>query len=178
MKGLLKANKPGPCLTLFESAFSDRRTTALTENVQLYTTAISAAAALGDHERALELVSRMNLAGVKPNKKTLTALMGACIAGKKYKAAADIFPKIKNPDNYAVSVGLEALCLAGKFSAALELITDQQSGQKMLKGKQVMSGYNTLIKEALLAGDFNVAREALVSLIHRFSNQFHSHHVH
>ena len=51
----------------------------------------------------------MNLAGVKPNKKTLTALMGACIAGKKYKAAADIFPKIKNPDNYAVSVGHEAL---------------------------------------------------------------------
>lgn len=163
MKGLLKANKPGPCLTLFESAFSDRRTTALTENVQLYTTAISAAAALGDHERALDLVSRMNLAGVKPNKKTLTALMGACIAGKKYKAAADIFPKIKNPDNYAVSVGHEALCLAGKFSAALELITDQQSGLKMLKGKQVMSGYNTLIKEALNAGDLGIAREALVS---------------
>ncbi len=163
MKGLLKANKPGPCLTLFESAFSDRRTTALTENVQLYTTAISAAAALGDHERALDLVSRMNLAGVKPNKKTLTALMGACIAGRKYKVAADIFPKIKNPDSYAVSVGLHALCLAGKFCAALELITDQQSGQKMLKGKQVMSGYNTLIKEALRAGEFDVAREALVS---------------
>merc|ERR1712127_800700 len=70
MKGLLRAKKPGPCLTLFESACADERTAALTENVQLYTTAITAAAALGDHERALDLVSRMNRAGVKPNKKT------------------------------------------------------------------------------------------------------------
>ncbi|KAL7542112.1 hypothetical protein ACHAXR_011528 [Thalassiosira sp. AJA248-18] len=165
MNGLLKANKPGPCLTLFESACSDARTTALTENVQLYTTAISATAALGDHERALDLVSRMNRAGVKPNKKTLTALMGACIAGRKYDSAADIFSKIKSPDSYAISVGLQALCLAGKFDAALELITDQRSGQKTLKGKQVMAGYNKLIEEALHSGEYTVAREALTGLL-------------
>ncbi len=164
MNGLLKANKPGPCLTLFESACADERTAALTENVKLYTTAISAAAALGDHERALELVSRMNLAGVKPNKKTLTALMGACIAGKNYGTAAKIFHTIKNPDSYAISVGLRALCLAGKFDAALELITNHRSGQGVLTGKQVMTGYNNLIQEALSSGEFNIAREALVSL--------------
>jgi len=45
------------------------------ENVKLYTTAITAAASLGDSDRAFELVSRMNFAGVKPNMKTLTALM-------------------------------------------------------------------------------------------------------
>ncbi|KAL7488499.1 hypothetical protein ACHAW6_014093 [Cyclotella cf. meneghiniana] len=165
MKGLLKANKPGPCLTLFESAFADRRTTALTENVQLYTTAITAAAALGDHERALELVTRMNSAGVKPNKKTLTALMGACISGKQYDAAVDIYSKIKNPDSYAISVGLQALCYAGKFGAALELITDQKSGQKKLTGKQVMTGYNTLIMRTLEAGAFSDARNALTGLL-------------
>ena len=165
MKGLLKAGKPGPCLTLFESACSDQRTAALTENVQLYTTAISAAAALGDHERALDLVSRMNRAGVKPNKKTLTALMGACIAGRKYNAAADVFSKIKSPDSYAISVGLKAMCLAGKFDAALELITEQRCGQKTLKGKQVMAGYNNLIQEALFAVEYNIAREAMVSAI-------------
>jgi pentatricopeptide repeat protein len=164
MNGLLKANKPGPCLTLFESACTDERTAALTENVQLYTTAISAAAALGDHERALDLVSRMNLAGVKPNEKTLTALMGACIAGRNYGTAAKIFLTIKNPDSYAISVGLRALCLAGKFDVALELITDHRSGQKGLTGKQVMSGYNNLIQEALYSREFDGAREALVSL--------------
>jgi pentatricopeptide repeat protein len=163
MTGLLKANKPGPCLTLFESAFSDQRTTALTENVQLYTTAITAAAALGDHERALELVSRMNTAGVKPNKKTLTALMGACIAGKQYSAAVDVFSKIKNPDSYAISVGLKALCYAEKWNEALELINDQKSGQKMLTGKEVMMGYNNLLQRALESGAFSVAREAFVS---------------
>ena len=165
MKGLLKANKPGPCLTLFESACADSRSAALTENVQLYTTAISAAAALGDHERALDLVSRMNRVGVKPNKKTLTALMGACIAWRKYEAAANIFTKIKNPDGYAVSVGLEALCLTGKLDGALELITEQRCGQKALKGKQVMGAYNKLLGEALFANEYNVAREALVSLV-------------
>lgn len=164
MTGLLKANKPGPCLTLFESAFADQRTTALTENVQLYTTAITAAAALGDHERALELVSRMNTAGVKPNKKTLTALMGACIAGKQYNAAIDVFSKIKNPDSYAVSVGLKALCYGEQWAQALDLISDQRSGQKQLTGKQVMMGYNTLIQRALELENFNVAREAFVSL--------------
>ena len=163
MKGLLKAKKPGPCLTLFESACSDERTTALTENVQLYTTAISAAAALGDHERALELVSRMNRAGVKPNKKTLTALMGACISSRKYVAAADIFAKIKNPDGYSISVGLEALCYAGKFDDAMALLSEQRSGQLLLTGKQVMTGYNNLIQSALESDEFNVAREAMVS---------------
>jgi len=135
------------------------------ENVQLYTTAISAAAALGDHERALELVSRMNRAGVKPNKKTLTALMGACIAGRKYNAASDIFAKIKSPDSYAISVGLKALCLAGKFDDALELITEQRSGQQTLNGKQVMFAYNNLIQEALYSGEYEVARGELSGLL-------------
>mmetsp|Transcript_37674 Transcript_37674/g.80459 ORF Transcript_37674/g.80459 Transcript_37674/m.80459 type:complete len:1090 (-) Transcript_37674:62-3331(-) len=165
MKGLLKANKPGPCLTLFESACSDQRTAELMENVQLYTTAITAAAALGDHERALDLVSRMNRAGVKPNTRTLTALMGACISGKKYDAAVNIFSKIKNPDSFAMAVGLQALCLGGKFDAALELITEQRSGQKTLNGKQVMTGYNNLLQQALHAEEYSVAREALSGLL-------------
>ena len=163
MTGLLRAHKPGPCLTLFESACADPRTTALTENVRLYTTAVAAAAALGDHERALDLVARMNRAGIRPNEKTLTALMGACLASKKYDAAIDIFAKIKRPDSYTISVGLRALCAGGQFDEALELVTEQRSGQAALSGKQVMVGYNTLIKEALLAGEYNIAREALVS---------------
>jgi len=165
MKGLLKASKPGPCLTFFESACADERTAALTENVYLYTTAISAAAALGDHERALELVSRMNRAGVKPNKCTLTALMGACIAGGKYDAAVDIFRKIKNPDSYAISVGLQALCHNGNFSEAVSLLSELKSGQVKLTGKQVMASYNNLLQCALSADDFEVSRIALTDLL-------------
>ena len=165
MKGLLKANKPGPCLTFFESACADERTVALTENVQLYTTAISASAALGDHERALELVARMNQAGVRPNKRTLTALMGACIAGRKYEAAAEIFSKIKKPDSHAISVGLQALCMSGKFGDAVELMNEERSGQKTLSGKQVMSGFNSLLQSALESGEYDIARQALTSLL-------------
>ena len=50
MSGLLKANKPSTCLTLFETACVDQRTAPLTENVHLYTTAIAASAAIGNHE--------------------------------------------------------------------------------------------------------------------------------
>jgi len=102
---------------------------------------------------------------VRPNKKTLTALMGACIAGKKYDVAANIFLKIKNPDSYALSVGLQALCLGGKFDEALELITEQRSGQKTLTGKQVMAGYNKLLHESLSSGEYSQARKALSGLL-------------
>jgi len=165
MKGLLRSNKPAACLTLFESACADSLTSALTDNVQLYTTAITAAASLGDHERALELVSRMNRVGVKPNKKTLTALMSAMLAGRKYDAASDIFTKIRSPDSYAISVGLQALCYAGRFEQAQNLLAGQKCGQKALKGKQVMDGYNVLLRSSLGAGDFNMARDTLTGLL-------------
>jgi hypothetical protein len=116
----------------------------------------------------------MNTAGVKPNKKTLTALMGACIAGKQYSAAVDVFSKIKNPDSYAISVGLKALCYAEKWNEALELINDQKSGQKMLTGKEVMMGYNNLLQRALESGAFSVAREAFVSFHDTFLRMFHA----
>eukprot|EP01083_Nonionella_stella_P318318 1162847_1 len=115
MNGLLKLNKPGPCLTLFESVCADQTTAALMENVQLYTTAITAAATLGDHERALELVSRMTFAGVKPNMKTLTSLMGACLSAENYKYALEVYGKINNPDGYAVMLGIRGHAKIGDF---------------------------------------------------------------
>jgi len=67
MNGLLKAGQPGPCLTLFEAACADQSTVALTENVKLYTTAITTVVTLRDYEHALELVSRMRFSGIQPN---------------------------------------------------------------------------------------------------------------
>merc|ERR1739845_58855 len=39
------------------------------------------------------------------------------------------------------------------------------SGQETLTGKQVMAGYNTIIKEALSAREYGIAREALSGLL-------------
>lgn len=158
MNGLLKLNKPGPCLTLFESACSDQTTAALMENVQLYTTAITAAATLGDYERALELVSRMTLAGVKPNIKTLTALIGACLSGGNHNYALDVFNKINKPDGYATLLGIRAHCEVGNFERAIKMV----DGNVLMSGKQTMSSYNYIIKTALKSKNYAIAKEALV----------------
>lgn len=159
MNGLLKLNKPGPCLTLFESACSDQTTAALMENVQLYTTAITAAATLGDYERALELVSRMTLAGVKPNIKTLTALTGACLTGRSYNYALDVYKKITKPDGYAMMLGIRAHCEVGDFETALNMV----DANEMMSGKQIMSSYNYIIKSALELKNYSIATDAMVS---------------
>lgn len=159
MNGLLKLNKPGPCLTLFESACADQRTAGLMENAHLYTIAITAAASLGDSERAFELLSRMNFAGVKPNFKTLTALMGACISDDKYSYALDVYKKMKCPDGYAQSLAIRAHCGLDDFGAALEMIQNKEE----LSGKQIMKSYNYIIGSALNKGDFTSALMAMVS---------------
>lgn len=158
MNGLLRLNKPGPCLTLFESACADQRTAGLMENVQLYTTAVTAAASLGDYERALELVSRMTLAGVKPNMKTLTSLLGACLTGENYKYALDVYKRIKDPDGYAIMLGTRAYSEAGEFDTAIEIVDKNEK----MTGKQIMSSYNYIISTALDQRDYSIAKKALV----------------
>lgn len=115
MSAMLKADKASACLTLFESACANERTFSLAQNVYLYTMAITAASTLKDHERALELVSRMAANGVKPNLKTMTSVMGACMAAKRYDLAYQIYQRIDAPDGYAMTQGLRALCQLGNF---------------------------------------------------------------
>ena len=164
MNGLLKANKPGPCLTLFEAACSDQSTVALTENVKLYTTAITAAGTMGDYERALELVSRMTFSGLKPNLKTLTSLMGACISGSKPELALDVFKKISIPDGYCTSLALRAFCDTKDYSSAVAILRKENDGRsKFLSGKQIMTSYNYFIQSCLENEEYGNAKEALVS---------------
>jgi len=162
MNGLLKLNKPGPCLTLFESACADQRTAGLMENVKLYTTAITAAASLGDSDRAFELVSRMNFAGVKPNMKSLTALMGACVSNNEHRNAIDVFKKIKAPDGYAKTICIRAYCGLSEYETALEMIEDDD-----LSGKQTMASYNYMIGCALNENDFEIALSTMDNLLRR-----------
>jgi pentatricopeptide repeat protein len=166
MKGLIDTGYAGASLTLFETACSDRRTVVLTENVYLYTTAISAAASLGDHERALELLSRMKSIGVKPNMKTLTAIIGACLSAGKPDLAVDVYRRIAKPDGYAMTQGLQALCESGNTEEALALIAQDNGKNGVLTGKQVMRSFTTLIQTELRRADFDMARKVLTALIH------------
>ena len=165
MNGLLKLRKPGPCLTLFESACSDQRTAGLMENVKLYTTAITAAASMGDYERAFELVSRMNFAGVKPNMKTLTALMGACVSADKHEFALDVYKKMKSPDGYALTLALRAHSGLGDVDKALSMMQSSD----ILSGKQIMLSYNYMFGTALGKRDYESAQKIMVCshVLHR-----------
>mmetsp|Transcript_13730 Transcript_13730/g.15770 ORF Transcript_13730/g.15770 Transcript_13730/m.15770 type:complete len:1069 (-) Transcript_13730:152-3358(-) len=169
MNGLLKAGKPGPCLTLFESAAADSRTVALTETLSLYTTAITAASALGDFERGFDLFSRMKQAGIKPNLKTLTALMGACLSADEPIRAIEIFNQVKSSsvtlDGQALAKGLRAYCDAGNFTEASEILSYQSDGYKEMKGRQIMEGYNYLLHSSLEAENFQVARDTMTELL-------------
>jgi len=163
MKGLIETGNPSAALTLFETAFWDRKTVALTENVYLYTTAISAAAAIADHRRALELLSRMNGLGISPNLKTMTALVGACLASGTPDLAYDIYQRIQRPDGYAKLQGIKALCEMGKVQQSLSLLSGRES--KVLSGKQVMVAYESLLKNSLTRGDFDSARMVIQHLL-------------
>lgn len=163
MSGLLKANKPSTCLTLFETACADRRTASLTENVHLYTTAIAASSAIGNHERALDLVSRMNIAGVKPNMKTLTALMSACLSSGKADLATDVYNRIESPDGFAMLIAIRCMCAQGDLESASELLAKQLVRNATMSGKQIMDSFQTLIRTSLEMEDYSTARQTFVS---------------
>lgn len=165
MQGLLDSGKASAALTLFESACSDRRTVGLTENVYLYTSAMTAAASIGDHTRALELLSRMNSLGIKPNIKTMTALLSACLSAGEPELAVDIFRRIPNPDTYAVTKGLLALSLAGKGDEALDMLSERGTVAGTIQGKPLNRVYESLVTDAIHNDDFGLARRIMKSLM-------------
>ena len=176
MNGLLKAKRPSTCLTLFETAASDPRTAPLTENVQVYTTAITAASALGDYERAMELVARMQAVGVKPTVKTLTSLMNSCLASDKAELALNVYEQMKRLvssakdrsgviDGKALTVVLKAFCDSGNFHEASKIMTEQRDGRRAMSGSEVMKNYQYLINSALQNNEYLVARSAFEELL-------------
>mmetsp|Transcript_5213 Transcript_5213/g.5771 ORF Transcript_5213/g.5771 Transcript_5213/m.5771 type:complete len:1107 (-) Transcript_5213:195-3515(-) len=165
MNGLLQNGNPNGALTLFKSACSDKRTVGLTENVYLYTTAMTSAAAIGDHTRALELLSRMNTLGIKPNIKTMTALLSACLSAEEPELAVDIFRRIPNPDSYAVMKGLLALSQAGKVDEALIMLSEKDTVAGSIQGKMLNKVYESLFQNSMELNDFMLARRVQQSLL-------------
>eukprot|EP00546_Thalassionema_frauenfeldii_P014503 CAMPEP_0178921454 /NCGR_PEP_ID=MMETSP0786-20121207/15570_1 /TAXON_ID=186022 /ORGANISM="Thalassionema frauenfeldii, Strain CCMP 1798" /LENGTH=997 /DNA_ID=CAMNT_0020595635 /DNA_START=288 /DNA_END=3278 /DNA_ORIENTATION=+ len=161
MQGLFRARKYSACLTLFESACADSRTAPIMENVYLFTTAISAAAALKNHEKAFDLVGRMTRSGVQPNTKTLTALVKACISASKSDLAVKVYRKIKEPDGRAMVQGLKAMCNEGHFEEVLETLHQQyRTRGSALSGKEVATGFSNLIQQSLRQKDLLTARKS------------------
>jgi len=160
MTAMLRKKKPEACLTLFESACTNDRSQKLIHNVHLYTTAITAASMIKDYERALDLLSRMTAQGIKPNLKTLTAVVGACLICKKYDLAARVFRRIENPDSYAYAQGIEALIGNGEIEEARDLLT-----QGHLTGKQMMSTYAQLLSFTLSSKMYDTARSILGDML-------------
>jgi pentatricopeptide repeat protein len=165
MNAMLKADRAYACLTLFESACANERSAGLMENVHLYTTAISAASNLGDYERALELVARMKAIGVKPNMKTLTAVVGACLSANKPDLAAQVYQRIESPDGIAMLQGLRAFCEGGDLASASAMVYQLRGRGHDMTGKQVMFSYSAVIKAALEKKDFDTARSMLTDLL-------------
>lgn len=167
MNALLQAGKPTACLALFESAYGSARTSAFTENVYVYTTAITAASMLKNHERALELVMRMNANGIKPNLKTLTAVIGACLASNQYDLASQLFKRIEQPDGYAVAQGIRALCGNDEISTAASLLETHAGGTRIgsMNGKNSMLSYALVFEAAVDGKQFEVARLVITDLL-------------
>jgi len=166
MAGLFRAGKFSACLTLFESACADSRTAALMENVHLYTTAVSAAAALKNHDKAFDLVSRMSSSGIQPNIKTLTALLNACTSAGRADLAVKVYRKLKDPDSRAMIKGIEAMCNDGHFEEVLETLHHQwRTRGSILSGKEVATGFRYLFKETLAQNDLHAARESFTKFL-------------
>lgn len=174
MNGLIKANKPSTCLTLFEAACADVRTMSIMENVHLYTTAITAASRLSDYERAVELVARMKKVGVKPNLKTLTSLMSACMASNNIQQAIDVYCQALQiskgshsfqADGTMLTLAIKAFSEKGEFMEASKILSEQKDGYHQMSGKDIMFSYNYLITAALKNKDFEVARSSMVSIL-------------
>ena len=167
MSGLLQAGKPSSCLALFESAYSNTRSMALTENVHLYTTAIAAASMLTNHERALDLVTRMTASGLKPTLQTLTAVVGACLASKKPGLAAKLYQKIESPDGYAMNQGIRAYYESGDLELALKTIATQRRGSRILTGPQMMQLYQGMLSASLRLKDYSTGQRIIHDLLEK-----------
>lgn len=167
MNAMLQAGKPTACLALFESAYGSARTSAFTENVYVYTTAVTAASMLKNHERALELVMRMNANGIRPNLKTLTAVIGACLASNQFDLASQLFKRIDQPDGYAVAQGIRALCGNNEISTAASLLETHAGGRRIgsMNGKNSMLSYALVFEAAVDGKKFEVARMVITDLL-------------
>jgi hypothetical protein len=108
----------------------------------------------------------MNAQGIKPNVQTLTAVVGACLATPNPvpDLAVQVFRRIEQPDAYAVSQGIRALCEVGDLEEAVGLMHLLKAGAG-IRGKVIMYTYNHLLKKALDLSNYDMARTVFSDLL-------------
>jgi hypothetical protein len=106
----------------------------------------------------------MKANGVSPSLQTLTAVMGACMTSNKPELASQLFGRIENPDGYAITQGVRALCAAGDSSSALEVLQKKGKGA-LLSGKEIMQCYGAILHESLQSSSFQTARDTVIDLL-------------
>merc|ERR1719345_746404 len=80
----------------------------------------------------------MNALGIKPNIKTMTALLSACLSAEEPELAVEIFRRIPNPDSYAVTKGLLALSDAGEGNEALVMLSEKDTVAGRIQGNSLI----------------------------------------
>ncbi|GMH88833.1 hypothetical protein TrST_g3645 [Triparma strigata] len=164
MNGLLNSKKYGECLSVFESALDVKKAVS---SVSLFTTAITAAARTKQFDKAMGLVGKMKMEGLRPNVKTLTSLVNACTLSSRGDIALEVWKatleKSEDVDGRARLAVLRACCQQSKWDDALALLESGGDGQHphIFKGKELMEGYDALMFAAISMKEFDVAIKVL-----------------
>ena len=171
MSGLLSSKKYAECLSVFEAAMSVNNNA--TRSVGLFTTAITAAARTRQFDRAMGLVGKMKMEGLKPNVKTLTSLINACTASGRGDVALEVWksglasnPKVDGRARLAV---LRAMTKQREWDDALILLSDGGDGndKAIFTGRELMEGYDELMFSEIAAGEYMRATETLEQFLGR-----------
>lgn len=96
-------------------------------------------------DKAVGIIDKMVLAGVKPNERTYTTVMEGYAGGGDIGKAFEYFTRIKDEglklDVFTYEALLKACCKSGRMQSALA-VTREMSAQKMPRNTFV---YNILI---------------------------------
>ncbi|KAG9439551.1 hypothetical protein H6P81_019716 [Aristolochia fimbriata] len=95
-------------------------------NVVSWNILIAGYGQIGQSDKALELLERMQLHGFKPDEVTYVGLLGACTKSGDIEAAHKIFCQMSNPSRISWNAMLSGYCQKGNYGEAIELFRQMQ----------------------------------------------------
>ncbi|XP_068657660.1 pentatricopeptide repeat-containing protein At4g20770 [Aristolochia californica] len=81
---------------------------------------------MGQSDKALQLLERMQLFGFKPDEVTYVGLLGACVRSGDVEAARKIFGRMSKPSKISWNAILSGYCQKGNYGEAIELFRQMQ----------------------------------------------------
>ncbi|CAM9855815.1 unnamed protein product, partial [Ectocarpus sp. 12 AP-2014] len=164
MAGLNKAHVPAVTLELYDEMME---VGGIAPDVYTYSSLVTAYARLGDVEKAVKTLSDMSKSGVKPNRFTLSSVMQACIKGGQPKTALQVHRQLTKSgavptDEVIATLLVQAHAMMGDFDEAFHSIAAMGKS-----GQDNKIAFNHLIKECVLAGEFDKASQAITRMVHQ-----------